>query len=59
MKTYGAVEVRLQAFLTLALDGNEWLASRTGRFTSGEISPATHRTGGYSQTPSVSVLSSL
>jgi hypothetical protein len=35
MKTYWGVEVWMHAFLTLALDGGEWLASRSGRFTPG------------------------
>jgi len=41
MKTYGGVDVQLQAFLISALDGGEWLASRLGRCTHG-----THRTVG-------------
>jgi hypothetical protein len=31
------VEVYLHLFLTSALDGGEWSASRTGRFTPGEM----------------------
>jgi hypothetical protein len=31
------VEVYLHLFLTLALDGGEWSASRYGRFTRGEM----------------------
>jgi hypothetical protein len=30
---YAGVEVQLHAFLTSALGGGEWLASRPGRFT--------------------------
>jgi hypothetical protein len=41
MKTYGEVEVLLHAFLTSALDGGEWSASRPGRFI-----PITHWIGG-------------
>jgi len=29
---YGEVEVQLHSFLTLVLDGGEWLASRPGHF---------------------------
>jgi hypothetical protein len=32
------------AFLTSALDGGEWSASRTGRFTTGEIALGTYCT---------------
>jgi hypothetical protein len=34
-------------FLTSALDGDEWLASRPGRFTPGERAPGTHWIGGW------------
>jgi hypothetical protein len=34
-------------FLTLALDGGEWSASRPCRFTSGETAPCTHRIGDW------------
>jgi hypothetical protein len=34
MKTYGGVEVYLNAFLNCALDGCEWSASRPARFNS-------------------------
>jgi hypothetical protein len=33
--------------LTWALDGDEWSASRTGRFTPGERAPGTHWIGGW------------
>jgi hypothetical protein len=39
MKTYGGV------FLTSALVGGEWSASRTGRFTARERGPGTHLIG--------------
>jgi len=39
MKTYGAVEVELHAFLTLVLSGDEWLTSRSGRSTPGDRTP--------------------
>jgi hypothetical protein len=34
-------------FLTLALIGGEWSASRSGRFTPGERAPSTHWTSGW------------
>jgi hypothetical protein len=46
MKTYWGVEVQLHAFLTSALDGGEWSASRPGRFTPREKAPFTHWIGG-------------
>jgi hypothetical protein len=36
MKTYGAVDVQIHVFLTSALVGSEWSASRPGRFIPGE-----------------------
>jgi len=39
MKSARGVEVQFHAFLTLELDGGEWLASPPGRFTPGEIAP--------------------
>jgi hypothetical protein len=36
----------LAPFLTSALDGGEWSASRPGRFTPGEKIPGTHSIGG-------------
>jgi hypothetical protein len=47
MKAYGGVDVYIQIFLTSALVGGEWSASRPGRFTSGEIAPGTHWIGGW------------
>jgi hypothetical protein len=47
MKTYWGVEVLLHAFLTSALDGGEWSASRPGRFTPRERAPGTHSIGGW------------
>jgi hypothetical protein len=46
MKTYGVVEVYLQAFLTSALDGGECSASCPGRFTPRERATGTHWIGG-------------
>jgi hypothetical protein len=45
MKAYGGVEVYIHVFLTSALDGGEWSASRPGRFTPGEKTPGNHWTG--------------
>jgi hypothetical protein len=36
MKTCGGVKVQLHALLTSALDGGEWSASSSGRFTAGQ-----------------------
>jgi hypothetical protein len=33
MKMYGRFEIEVHAFLTSLLDGDEWSASSTGRFT--------------------------
>jgi hypothetical protein len=44
----GGEEYSSYSFLTSALDGGEWSASRPGRtFTSGERTPGTHCTGGW------------
>jgi hypothetical protein len=42
MKAYGGVDVKIYIFLTSALAGGEWSASRPGRFTFG-----THWIGGW------------
>jgi hypothetical protein len=42
MKAYGGVDVQTRVFLTSALLGGEWSASRPGRFT-----PGTHWIGGW------------
>jgi hypothetical protein len=47
MKTYAAVVVEIYVFVTSALVGVEWSASRTGRFTPGEKAPGTQWTGGW------------
>jgi hypothetical protein len=47
MKAYGGVDVQIHIFLTLALAGGEWSASRSGRFTSRKRGPSTHCIGGW------------
>jgi hypothetical protein len=47
MKAYGGVDVYIHIFLTSALAGGEWSASRPGCFTSGERAPGTHWIGGW------------
>jgi hypothetical protein len=47
MKPYGGLDVYIHNFLTSALVGGEWSASRPGRFTSGERTPGTHWIGGW------------
>jgi hypothetical protein len=39
MKTYGGVDVQIHVYLTLALVGGKWSASRPDRFTPGERAP--------------------
>jgi hypothetical protein len=45
MKAYWGLDVYIHIFLTSALVGGEWSASRPGRFTLGERSPGTHCVG--------------
>jgi hypothetical protein len=47
MKTYGGLDVYSHAFLTSALVGGEWSATRPGHFTPGERVPGTHWIGGW------------
>jgi hypothetical protein len=47
MKMYVGVKVYLHAFLTSALDGNEWSASHPGPFTLRERAPGTYWIGGW------------
>jgi hypothetical protein len=47
MKAYGGVDIYIHIFLTLALAGGEWSASRPGRFTPGERVPGTHCIRGW------------
>jgi hypothetical protein len=43
---YGGVDLEVNVFLTSALVGGEWSASRPCRFTPGEMSPGTYWIGG-------------
>jgi len=45
-KTYGKGEVKLHAFFASEINGDEWSASRPGRFTPRERVPIIHWTGG-------------
>jgi hypothetical protein len=47
MKMCGGVEIYLHVFLTSALDGGEWSASRPGCFTPREKARDTHCIGGW------------
>jgi hypothetical protein len=47
MKTYGEVDIHIHIFLTSALAGGEWSASRPGRFTAWERALGTHWIGGW------------
>jgi hypothetical protein len=47
MKAYGGVDVKIHIFLTLALVGGEWSASRPGRFTPWERALGTDWIGGW------------
>jgi hypothetical protein len=42
MKVYGGVDAQIHIFLTSALAGGKWTASRPGRIT-----PGTHWIGGW------------
>jgi hypothetical protein len=46
MKTYGGADVWTHVFLTSAVVGGEWSASRSGRFTLRERAPGTNWIGG-------------
>jgi hypothetical protein len=47
MKAYGGVDVQIHIFLTSALAGGEWSASRPDHFNPGERAPGTHWIGGW------------
>jgi hypothetical protein len=47
MKAYWEVDVQIHIFLTSALAGGEWSASRPGRFTPGERASGIHWIGGW------------
>jgi hypothetical protein len=47
MKAYGGMDVQIHIFLTSALFGGEWSASRLGRFTPKERARGTHWIGGW------------
>jgi hypothetical protein len=47
MMAYGGMDVYIHIFLTLALVGGEWSASRPCCFIPGEIAPGTHSIGGW------------
>jgi hypothetical protein len=47
MKTYGEVDVYVHEFLTSALVGGEWSASRSSRFNLVEKAPGTPWIGGW------------
>jgi hypothetical protein len=47
MKAYRGVGVQIHIFLTSALAGGEWSASRPGCFTPGQKAPDTYWIGGW------------
>jgi hypothetical protein len=47
MKMYVGVDVQTHVFLTSALVGGEWSASRPGHFTPGERASGAHWIGGW------------
>jgi len=51
MKTYGRVEAQLHSFLTSALDGSQWSASRPGHFTPEIRASGTYWIGDWGEGP--------
>jgi hypothetical protein len=47
MKVHGGVDVLIHIFLTSALAGGEWSASRPSRFTPAKEPPGSHWIGGW------------
>jgi hypothetical protein len=47
MKAHKGVDIQIHIFLTSALVGGDWSASRPSRFTPGERAPGTHWKGGW------------
>jgi hypothetical protein len=47
MKAYGELDVQIHVFLTSALHGGEWSASRSGRFTLREGARGSNWIGGW------------
>jgi hypothetical protein len=47
MRAYGGVDIWIHIFLTSALVGGEWSASRPYRFIPGERGPGTQWIGGW------------
>jgi hypothetical protein len=47
MMAYGVLDVDIHIFLTSALAGGEWSASRPCRFTPWERTPGTHWIGSW------------
>jgi hypothetical protein len=47
MKVHGGIDVQSHIFLTSALVGGEWSASRRGGFNPEESAPGTHWIGGW------------
>lgn len=49
LKTYGEAELWLHVFSTMSLDGIEWYAKHTSRFTRGETFPGRHWAEGFTE----------
>jgi hypothetical protein len=47
MKVYGGMKVQIHSFLSMALDGGEWVVSGPGCFTPGKGALRTHWIGGW------------